>query len=109
MLVVLLPDTIKAQDTRFITGSDFSFEFDTPRGPFILDMSEPRRRMVNITKRLGIELFDPTASFIRYIEAEDLVEATWPRPPDNHFSAVGHQIIADQLYEHLDRHGHFEN
>jgi len=106
LLVVMLPDTIKPQDTRFITGSAFRHEYQTPDGSFIFDMSEPRRRMIDITDRLEIELFDPTEQFIHTIESENLVEASWPLPTDNHFSAVGHEIIASQLFAYLDRKGH---
>jgi len=107
LIVLLLPDTLKARDPRFIAGSDFRFDYVTPDGPITLNMSEPRNRLKVITGRHGIELFDPTAAFIRQIAEEDLLSEVWPTL-DNHFSEVGHRILAAQLLEYLVRENYLE-
>lgn len=107
LIVLLLPDTLKAKDPRFIAGSDFRFEYVTPDGPITLNMSEPGKRLKIITDRHGIAFFDPTAAFIRQIVEEDLLGEVWPTF-DNHFSDVGHRILAAQLLEYLEGENYLE-
>jgi hypothetical protein len=100
LVVLVLPDTLKARDPRFIAGSSLRFEYSTPDGPITLDMKEPGERLRAIAERHGIALFDPTAAFIQRLADEDLLSEVWPTF-DNHFSEVGHTILAGQLLEYL--------
>jgi lysophospholipase L1-like esterase len=105
LIVMLVPDALTGQDARFVTGADFTLRIETPDGPFTLNMSEPRERLRAITARLGIDLFDPTQEFLDRIRTGGLVEVCWPDAEDNHFSGMGHAILAEQLHEYLTANG----
>lgn len=101
LVVMLLPVPYKAQDVRFVAGGELEYRFQTPDGAFTFRATEPRDRLARICDELGIELFDPTREFIDLITERDLVERSWPRPPDRHFSPVAHAILAEQLHTYL--------
>ncbi len=102
LVVCVLPVPFKAQDARFVTGSEFEFRFATPAGEFTFRAAEPRDRLSEICSRRGIEFFDPTEDFLARVAAEDLLVDTWPDPTDIHFSGVGHRILAEQFLHYLE-------
>lgn len=95
LMLMLLPVAFQSQDLRFVAGSSFEFAFETPSGGFTFRAAEPRERLREIATRRGVELFDPTSEFIEILRRDGSVEEVWPNPPDRHFSALGHAILAD--------------
>ena len=77
--------------------------FDTPTGSFTFRAAEPQERLLDMTRRLGVEMLDPTGSFVAEVRARSLFARVWPNPSDRHFSAVGHQILARHLLPLLGR------
>jgi lysophospholipase L1-like esterase len=101
LVVMVLPVPFQSQDMRFVTGSDLAHRFETPGGAFTFRAAEPRDRIRDICARRGIECLDPTADFIRIVERDGLVEATWPDPTDIHFSGAGHRLLAELVRSYL--------
>lgn len=105
LAVMLLPTTLKARDLRFVVGSSFRFEFQTPRGLFTFRADEPRERLRGIAERLEVPLLDPTSAFLARVRAGDLAEEVWAAPPDRHFSRAGHEIMAELTLRELRKQG----
>jgi lysophospholipase L1-like esterase len=101
LIVMLLPTPLSSENLQFVPGTNFKFRFNTPDGSFTFRSDEPRDRLENITTRLGIDFFDPTPQLIEYVREQDLLRAVWPDPPGIHFSDIGHEILAKQLFEYL--------
>jgi hypothetical protein len=95
LVVMLLPVSLRPMDLSFVAGSGFEGRFPTPDGPFTFRAAEPRDRLAEITSRLGIEFFDPTADWIRLVAERGLVEAAWEHPGDPHLSDVGDEVLAE--------------
>jgi hypothetical protein len=104
LAIMLLPVPIRAADLHTVTGGDFERRLQTPDGPITLRAAEPRDRLRQISERLGIRFFDPTADFIETAGRDDLARAIWPTR-DKHFSDGGHAIIADLTYQWLAANG----
>jgi lysophospholipase L1-like esterase len=100
LFIMLLPVIINPRDATTITGNTFEQRFETPDGPVTIRSAEPRERLATLTKRLDIQLLDPTQEFIGYVEENDLLRKIWPRANDRHFSEVGHRFLADWLSNH---------
>ena len=100
-VLMVLPTPLTTENLRLVPGGDFEFRFNTPDGPFTFHSNEPHKRLKQIAKRIGIEFFDPTPEFIRYVRANNLREVVWPYPEDKHFAEMGHQILAKQFAQYL--------
>jgi len=101
LVVMAMPVTLRAQDRRFIVGSNFSHVFATPRGDFTFSSAEPRDRLRDICLQRAIHFFDPTADFIAAVESDRALVAAWPDPGDRHFYAFGHNILAELTADYL--------
>ena len=95
--VLLLPVIYDPERLETVVGGPYVRTFATPTGPFTFRSAEPRERLLDITRRLGIEMLDPTAGFVTEVKARSLFARVWPNPSDRHFSEVGHQVLARQL------------
>lgn len=95
LAVMLLPVSLRPRDLRFVAGSSFEGRFPTPDGPITFRAAEPRDRLRAITSQLGIELFDPTADWMRLVAERGLVEAAWQHPGDPHLSDDGDAVLAE--------------
>ena len=60
-----------------------------------------------VKTKLRFELFDPTEEFIRQVVDGNRIRDVWPTR-DNHFSEVGHAILAQQLFDYLQKNKHLE-
>ena len=103
--VLLLPVIYDPQRLETVAGGSYVRTFDTPTGSFTFRSAEPQERLLEITRRLGIEMLDPTGTFGAEVKARSLFASVWPNPSDRHFSEVGHQILARQLLPLLGRYG----
>lgn len=101
LVLMALPTPYEARDLRLTPGSGFEHEFQTPDGPFTFRVDEPARRLGRICDELDLDLFDPTAAFVKRVEEESLVDRTWPDPLNRHFGRVGHMILAEELERFL--------
>ena len=101
LAVLLLPVIFNPEDPETIAGGSFIKRFQTPEGYFTFRSDEPRERLRSITERVGITFYDPTQEFIKYVADKDLMKAVWPNPRDRHFSALGHEILANLLKKML--------
>jgi hypothetical protein len=101
--ILLLPVSLVAGDPEFIVGGDLTLRFETPTGPFTFRAAEPGDRLRTICERLGIELIDPTQAFANTVRTQHLEKVIWPSARDEHFSAIGHRILADWLADDLAR------
>ncbi len=102
LAVLLLPVIFNPEDPETIAGGSFVKRFQTPEGYFTFRSDEPRERLRSITERIGIVFYEPTQEFITYVVDKDLMKAVWPNPKDKHFSALGHEILANLLKKMLD-------
>jgi lysophospholipase L1-like esterase len=102
LTIMLLPVTIRAADLHSVAGGDFERRLTTPDGPITLRAAEPRDRLKQISDRLGIRFFDPTADFIEIVRRRGIREEVWPTE-NTHFSEVGHAIVADLTHDWLVR------
>jgi len=100
LVVLLLPVIFDPQNAETIAGGSFEQSFATPAGSFTFRSAEPRDRLAAITSRLGIAFADPTPEFIRRVLDEELMPQVWPDPRDRHFSAKGHELLADYFERH---------
>lgn len=101
LILMLLPVTFKSQDSRFITGGEMEFRFNTPDGEFTFRAAEPRDRLKLISNRLEIDFYDPTRTMIQIVRNGSLEKKCWPNPEDCHFSSFCHSIIAKLFYNYL--------
>ena len=101
--VLLLPVIYDPERLETVVGGSYVRTFATPAGPFTFRSAEPRERLLDITRRLGIEMLDPTDGFVAEVRARSLLSKVWPSPSDRHFSEVGHQVLARQLLPLLGR------
>jgi len=102
LAVLLLPVIFNPEDPETIAGGSFVKRFQTPEGYFTFRSDEPRERLRSITARIGIEFYEPTQEFIKFVLDKDLMKTVWPNPKDKHFSALGHEILANLLKKMLD-------
>lgn len=97
LVVVLLPVSYRPGDLRFTVGSRYEQHYTTPAGGFTFRAAEPRDRLARAAARAGVELWDPTAGFMAEVLHRQLKAAVWPDPGDRHFSAVAHELLAEQF------------
>ncbi|TDI93039.1 MAG: SGNH/GDSL hydrolase family protein [Caldithrix sp.] len=102
LAVLLLPVIFNPEDPETIAGGSFVKRFQTPEGYFTFRSDEPRERLRSITARIGIAFYEPTQEFIKFVVEKDLMKRVWPNPKDKHFSALGHEILANLLKKMLD-------
>lgn len=104
LVLVLLPVPIPRFEhhLNLVTGSGFRQRFETPDGPFMLDLSHPGRRLAEIAARHEIELFDPTEPFLAAVAeaGPELSRQIWVNN-DPHLSGPGDEMLAHQLRSYL--------
>ena len=99
--ILLLPVIFNPRDLSSVVGGSLKHKFQTAEGNFSFHADEPRKRLQQITKELGIPLIDPTDAFIAETREHYNIEEIWPSPSDRHFNEKGHALLSELLATEL--------
>ncbi|MBF0268049.1 MAG: SGNH/GDSL hydrolase family protein [Alphaproteobacteria bacterium] len=97
MAVLLHPDTLIPADLRFVTGAAFEQDYDSPGGVFRYKADQPVVELSAMARKQGFALVNPNPAILARIEKDRLADKVWPNLQDPHYSALGHELVADEL------------
>ena len=93
LAVVIIPE-------HFASGTDWKSEIRYGAGSAVTDDFDPRhptRRLMEITKRLGLPAFDLLPSFIRYRNSFALPYPGFSFACDGHWNPLAHSLVAHDV------------
>lgn len=95
LILMPVPSALEATNPVTIVGASLTHEFSTPSGKFSIAMDEPNRRLAALAARLNIECLDSCGALAQHVRNGQLMSEFWPKPPDRHFSAPAHRLLAE--------------